>query len=246
MSQTKTSRRDFLARASAALVAVTALASEAKGEGAEVTAAPDYPHKGTVGRIRIAHEEKGATLRKGDLALVDLTRRDGGPKDGQLVAAFTAEGKLVVRFYTAGDDGTVVLRRGPQSKRLQVFEPDAVMIFGPVFCVERGGGPYPVLLNLNDSPEWRPESRDPASLAADRLAAIIEDPTTPPVIRDGARDICHTIDAHTAPEVGHEVYDYLFDTVEEVEPDAVRLYLPARVREVADWQGTGFDIKRPK
>lgn len=243
MSQTKTSRRDFLARASAALVAVTALASEAKGEEAE---APALPHKGTVGRIRIAHEEKGATLRKGDLALVDLTRRDGGPKDGQLVAAFTAGGQLVVRFYTAGDDGAVVLRRGPQSKRLQVFEPDAVMVFGPVFCVERGGGPYPVPLNLYDFPEWRPESRDPASLAADRLAVLIEDPTTPPVIRDGARDICHTIDAHTAPEVGHETYDYLFDTVEEVEPEAVRLYLPARVREVADWQGNGFDIRRPK
>jgi hypothetical protein len=149
-------RRDFLRHASAICAAVTAAAAlprEALAEEAGGTNAPPTArYKPGVGRVRIAHEESAKGLRKGDLALVELAGLFRHPKAGQLVAAFVrdgADGKLLVRFYGKQRGGTVTLTKGPRSAP-RAYEADDVTVFGPVFCVERDGGPVPVKLNLRD------------------------------------------------------------------------------------------------
>ena len=61
------------------------------------------------------------------------------PKDGDLCAAFTAWGELVIRRFHPRENGDVRLSTGIEGEVFQVFAPQALMVFGPVIDVERGG-----------------------------------------------------------------------------------------------------------
>jgi phage repressor protein C with HTH and peptisase S24 domain len=91
----------------------------------------------TLGRVRMSDDSmKGAGIRKGDLALIDLGAK---PVDGQPCAAFTPLGKLVVRRFGKLPKGEVLLTRDPVGDVMQQFARGAVIIFGPVVRVEKGG-----------------------------------------------------------------------------------------------------------
>lgn len=92
---------------------------------------------GKLGRLRVDDDsltELG--INKGEVAIVELGK---DPADGELCAAFTAYGKLVIRNYHREENGDIRLDKGADSKLIQVFAPKAVMIFGPVVGVEKGG-----------------------------------------------------------------------------------------------------------
>lgn len=90
------------------------------------------------GRIRICDDSlTHAGINKGDVTLIKL---GGRPVADKLCAAFTPWGDLVIRYYYKRPNGDIILIRGEQDEVLQVFAPGAVMVFGPVVGVERGGG----------------------------------------------------------------------------------------------------------
>jgi SOS-response transcriptional repressor LexA len=94
--------------------------------------------KTKLGKVRIGdHSLKHAGINKGDLVLIDLGKR---PKQGHLCAAFTAYGELVVRYYHRRKNRDIMLSTGRAGEVLQVFAPRAVMIFGRVAKIEKGGG----------------------------------------------------------------------------------------------------------
>jgi SOS-response transcriptional repressor LexA len=94
-----------------------------------------------LGRIRVDDDSlRKLGIDKGDLVLVNLGRR---PTNGDLCAAFTAEGKLVVRAYYRESNGDIRLTKGRDGKLIQVFAPGAVVIFGRVARIvpgAKGGG----------------------------------------------------------------------------------------------------------
>ena len=87
------------------------------------------------GRIRINDDSlKHAGINKGDVCVIRLDRL---PKQDELCAAFTAERKLVICHLRREPNGDIRLSAG--TKLIQVFAPDAVITFGPVVRVEKGG-----------------------------------------------------------------------------------------------------------
>src|SRR3954471_7636150 len=85
-----------------------------------------------LGRVRMSDDSmKGAGIRKGDLALIDLGAK---PIDGQPCAAFTPSGELVLRRYYRLPKGEALLT-SKESRRpvktVQRFAHGAVVIFGP-------------------------------------------------------------------------------------------------------------------
>jgi len=95
-------------------------------------------NKPKLGRIRVCDDSmKGAGINKGDICIVALGKR---PVQGKPCAAFTPTCKLLVRTYFKEPTGHIQLRREPAGKKLLVSAPGAVMIFGPVVTVEKGGG----------------------------------------------------------------------------------------------------------
>jgi SOS-response transcriptional repressor LexA len=90
-----------------------------------------------LGRVRMSDDSmKGAGLRRGDVAHVDL---GSTPKQGELCLAFTATGKLVVRRYRTLPNRYIVLTREPAVGKVKVYHPRAVVIFGRVSRIEKGG-----------------------------------------------------------------------------------------------------------
>jgi SOS-response transcriptional repressor LexA len=90
------------------------------------------------GRIRLDDNSLDHTGHsKGDVLLIKLHAK---PKDGDLCAAFTPWGQLVVRYYYRKENRDIRLSTGKEGEVFQVFAPRAVVIFGPVVGVERGGG----------------------------------------------------------------------------------------------------------
>jgi SOS-response transcriptional repressor LexA len=90
-----------------------------------------------LGRIRIDDNSLHfAGLNKGDVTLVKLGAQ---PKQNELCAAFTPWGELVVRRYYRKENGDVRLSTGQKGEVFQVFAPGAVVIFGPVVGIEKGG-----------------------------------------------------------------------------------------------------------
>jgi hypothetical protein len=67
--------------------------------------------------------------------LVKLKRR---PTNGDLCAAFTAEGELVIRVYYREANGDIRLTKGPDANVIQVFAPKAVVILGRVARIVPG------------------------------------------------------------------------------------------------------------
>jgi len=94
-----------------------------------------------LGRIRVCDNSlKGVGINQGDLVLVKLKRK---PTNGDLCAAFTAEGKLVIRVYYREANGDIRLTKGRDDKLIQVFAPKAVIILGRVARIVpgvKGGG----------------------------------------------------------------------------------------------------------
>lgn len=93
-----------------------------------------------LGRVRQSDDSmKGAGIRKGDLALIDL---DAKPIDGQPCAALTPDGELVLRVYFKEPRGETLLTSRESRRRVKIvqsFARGAVFIFGPVVRVEKGG-----------------------------------------------------------------------------------------------------------
>lgn len=90
-----------------------------------------------LGRIRITNDSLTQLgLNKGDRALIKLHAE---PKDGDLCAAFTAWGELVIRQFHPKENGDVLLSTGIEGEVFQVFAPQALIVLGPVVDVERGG-----------------------------------------------------------------------------------------------------------
>jgi SOS-response transcriptional repressor LexA len=91
------------------------------------------------GRIRLSDDSLShAGINKGDWCSIKLGE---GVDEGKLCAAFTANSELVIRYFHLEPNGDVRLDTGPDAKVIEVFAPDAVMIFGPVVGVEKGGAP---------------------------------------------------------------------------------------------------------
>lgn len=115
-------RRDFIGMAALTLLAVTTAGATPRRK---------------LGRIRIDdHSLTFAGINKGDVALVELGSE---PKDGDLCAAFTAYGALRIRRYQKRRNGDVCLYTGKEGEVKQVFAPGAVVIFGKIVRIERGG-----------------------------------------------------------------------------------------------------------
>jgi hypothetical protein len=77
---------------------------------------------------------------------------------------------------------------------------------------------------------------DPAHVTAERVAALIEAPETPPVMRELLALVCVTIDCHSAPPVvGADDFDFTFGNIEELTPAQVRRHLPKMLRKVGAW-----------
>jgi SOS-response transcriptional repressor LexA len=80
------------------------------------------------GRIRQMNNSlEEAGIHEGDWIEVDLTKQ---PEQGELCAAFTVEGKLIVRYFHKEANGDIRLSRGPSDKKVKVFVPEDVAIFG--------------------------------------------------------------------------------------------------------------------
>lgn len=107
--------------------------------GTKNTAKQDTKKRTSVGlgRIRIDDDSLDRTgHHKGDVLLIKLHAK---PKNGDLCAAFTAYGKLVIRYFHREENGDIRLTRSPDFEIIEVFAPRAVIIFGPVVGVEKGG-----------------------------------------------------------------------------------------------------------
>jgi SOS-response transcriptional repressor LexA len=90
-----------------------------------------------LGRIRLDDNSLNfAGHSKGDVLLVKL---HATPKDGQLCAAFLPTGHLRIRRYYREPDGNIMLTRFQGDNLIQVFAPQALIVFGPVVGVEKGG-----------------------------------------------------------------------------------------------------------
>jgi SOS-response transcriptional repressor LexA len=68
-------------------------------------------------------------IHEGDLIVVDLK---ASPAQNELCAAFTACGELVIRFYHEEVNGDIKLTQTPNDSIVQVFAPNAVIIFGRI------------------------------------------------------------------------------------------------------------------
>lgn len=91
-----------------------------------------------LGRIRLDDNSLDHTGHsKGDVLLVKLHAK---PKNGDLCAAFTAYGELVIRYYHREENGDIRLTRSPDFEVIEVFAARAVIIFGPIVGVEKGSG----------------------------------------------------------------------------------------------------------
>ena len=104
------------------------------------TAKQDTKKRTSAGLGRIRIDDNSLTelgINKGEVAIVELGK---DPANGELCAAFTAEGKLVIRHFHREENGDIRLTKGPDAKLIQVFAPGAVVIFGRVARVEKGGG----------------------------------------------------------------------------------------------------------
>lgn len=90
-----------------------------------------------IGRVRLSDDSmKAARVRKGDVVQVELGTE---PRQRRLCAAFTPWGELVVRRYHRKENGDVRLYTGAKGEVYQVFAPGALMVFGAVVGIERGG-----------------------------------------------------------------------------------------------------------
>ncbi len=87
--------------------------------------------------------------------------------------------------------------------------------------------------------------KDPYAVAADRLAAILEDPDTPPVLREMVTQICVTLDSFTATPTGArgdllpDDYRFRLRCDDPTTPDELRRELPGMLRKARDWQVIG-------
>jgi hypothetical protein len=85
--------------------------------------------------------------------------------------------------------------------------------------------------------------QDAASVTAERVAALIEAPETPPVMRELLALVCVTIDCHSAaPIAGTEDFDFRFPHVSELTPAQVRRQLPRMLRKVGAWHSDGAPV----
>jgi SOS-response transcriptional repressor LexA len=90
---------------------------------------------GKLGRFRLTDDSmQPAGVNKGDVVHVKL---GASPKQGQMCAAFTGWGEVMVRTYHRKPNGDVRLSTGAKDGVSNIFAPDAVHIFGPVVKVER-------------------------------------------------------------------------------------------------------------
>lgn len=83
----------------------------------------------------------------------------------------------------------------------------------------------------------RKGEKRPETLTAERLAALIEAPETPPAVRDLLRVACESVDiaAAVTPE-GHTDPLFKFPHPKEITPALVRRRLPAMLRRVGGWR----------
>jgi hypothetical protein len=82
--------------------------------------------------------------------------------------------------------------------------------------------------------------KSPEARTADRLAAVLEDEETPPVVRELIELMCHSLDAHSATPTGKGgdlmPEDYQFKPTANPTPAAIRRKLPKMLRKVGRWK----------
>lgn len=89
-----------------------------------------------------------------------------------------------------------------------------------------------------------PTPDDPHRLTAERLAALLEVPETPPAVQDLIRQACHSIDdAAAMDEINRTPGDvddvdrfYVFGKPADITPDEIRRQLADRLRRVGRWR----------
>ena len=79
----------------------------------------------------------------------------------------------------------------------------------------------------------------PETVTAERIAALVEAPETPPVVRDLLRFVCVTLDCFSAlPIEGSEDLDFQLPGPggDKTTPVLIRRKLPAMLRRIGDWE----------
>jgi phage repressor protein C with HTH and peptisase S24 domain len=85
---------------------------------------------GKDGRIRQADDSLNHVgIQAGDLIIVDLKTL---PRQDELCAAFTSAGELFIRYFHRERGGRIRLTTHRGAKSVEVYAPDAVVIFGRV------------------------------------------------------------------------------------------------------------------
>lgn len=97
-----------------------------------------------------------------------------------------------------------------------------------------------LLMLFTVAPHARAAS-DPDKVTAERLAALLEAPETPPVLRGLIQQACMSIDTEAAEETGPDTFDFKFGFPTTITPAQIRRHLPARLRKVADFQPAYFE-----
>jgi hypothetical protein len=79
----------------------------------------------------------------------------------------------------------------------------------------------------------------PEQGAAERLAVLVEDPTTPPLVRGLIQQACATIDTHAATDEEAASGAFAFGSMGKITPTQIRRRLAARLHKVAEWRTDG-------
>jgi hypothetical protein len=97
-------------------------------------------------------------------------------------------------------------------------------------------GEHPLPTPAHAVPE---KVKSPEARTAERIAVMLEDEETPPVVRELVELMCHSLDAHSATPTGKGgdlmPEDYQFKPTSTPTPAAIRRKLPKMLRKVGGW-----------
>jgi hypothetical protein len=82
------------------------------------------------------------------------------------------------------------------------------------------------------------KGKQPETVTAERLAALLEAPETPPALRDLLRVVCVTFDTFAADRINANTMAFQFGSGDEITPSRVRRKLPKMLRKVGQWRAT--------
>jgi hypothetical protein len=236
-------RRDFIRTASLSMFAVTAIAAgaaESKAEAEEY----EWNHvttgvrpKGWSADLPAPGEFKSYTVNTDNFAeygyphdsifIARVARTDERPPKGSIVLAWVKGGDK--------DKGGRYMVRFVGTRR----DPDAC--FKEVVTLEDGRTrkdfcSCQVEFEAIGEAAKRVKGGTPEDLAAHRIAAMVEDPKTPRVIRDLLRHVCTTVDCFSAERINADTMDFKLDDGDAVTPELIRREVPAMLRKVGRWK----------